>query len=261
MARHGAPIKVYGPSRIRWLAPLLVRPASRSVFWTTASALCVGSVLLTIGLWRPGLTLLGLCCVPAVLVVSTLLARPRVVLADREHLKTWQDVEKSCAMIVRAWPSVRGMSGIKDARWVIERARWDFACLVAERGRLSGAHSQTKFAEYGLDPEDPLRAELAVRRDQLALGLASMDAETARRANRLRSLAEHCAHFAHDQAVMVRGPRVTRRAREVVERADSVILNVTAWEVRPDPATELSDRTEAVLSAYRELAAGMIDDH
>jgi hypothetical protein len=259
MGRHGAPIRVYGPSRLRWSAPLLIRPASRYVFWTTVLGTCLGAALLTRRMWLPGMALVGLAAVVVLLVVSTLFARPHVVVADREHLKTWQCVEQSCTMIIAAWPSIGAMIGVKDAATVIENARWDLACLIARRGGLSGAHHQATFAEYGLDPNVPLRDDLAVRRDQLALRLASIDAEIANRVGRLRSLAERCAHFAHEQAAARRAPRVARRARQALERADSAILSVTPWEVRPDPATDLSDRTEAVLTAYRELTEGSKD--
>jgi hypothetical protein len=226
------------------------------MFCTTVLGTCVGAALLTSRLWLSGLALVGLAAMAVILVVATVLARPHLVLADREHLKAWQGVEWSCTAIIAAWPNIRGISGIEDARSVIENARWDLACLIAERGGLSGAHSEAKFAEYGLDPDDPLRGDLAVRRDQLALRLASIDAEIARRVGRLRSLAEQCAKFAHHQAVMRRAPRVAQRARHALERADSAMLSVSQWEVRPDPASELSDRTEAVLSAYRELTLG-----
>ncbi len=259
MGTHRAPINVYGPSRLRWFAPLLVRPASRYVLWTTVPSASIGAALLTRRLWLPGLALVGLAGVAVIVVVGTLLARPRVVVADRDHLTAWQDVEKSSSMILIAWPNIEGMSGIKDAVSVIEDARWELARLIAERGRLSGAHSQATFAQYGLDPDDPLRDELTIRRDQLAVRLAAMDAEIARRVDRLRSLGKHCAHFAHDRAAMRRAPKVARRARQAVEEADSAMLSVTEWEVRPDPATELSDRTEAVLSAYQELTAGPKD--
>jgi hypothetical protein len=237
MGRHGAPIRVYGPSRLRWSAPLLIRPASRYVFWTTVLGTCLGAALLTRRMWLPGMALVGLAAVVVLLVVSTLFARPHVVVADREHLKTWQGVEQSCTMIIAAWPSIGAMIGVKDAATVIENARWDLACLIARRGGLSGAHHQATFA----------------------LRLASIDAEIANRVGRLRSLAERCAHFAHEQAAARRAPRVARRARQALERADSAILSVTPWEVRPDPATDLSDRTEAVLTAYRELTEGSKD--
>jgi hypothetical protein len=120
---------------------------------------------------------------------------------------------------------------------------------------LSDASNDAKFAEYGLEPDDSLRGDLAGRRDQVTRRLASTDAQIADRIGRLRSLAEHCAHFARDRDAMIRAPRKARRAREALERADAAIRDVSEWDVRTDPAIGLSERTEAVLTAYRELAA------
>ncbi len=255
MGSHGADVTVYGPTRLRFSAPLLVRPGSIYASWTVVFGACAGAALLTRRPWLPGLVLVGVAVVVVVLVIAGHVAQPRVVLTDRAHLNKWPDVERWCAVVRRTWPQISGMTGIKDAAPVVNHARWDLARLIVERGRLSGVRSQAKFAEYGLDPDDPLRDELASRRDQLDARLAAMDIEIAGRVKRLQSLAEHCAHFAHVQATASRAPRVARRAQHVVERADSVILSSTGWEARADPAAELSERTEAVLAAYRELTA------
>lgn len=156
------------------------------------------------------------------------------------------------------WPHVEGMSGIKDVVPVIESARWDLARLSAERGRLAEAQNEATFARYGLDPDDSLRGDLAARRDQLTLRLASLDEDVARRVGRLRSLAEHSAQFAHDQDAVLREPGKARRAQEALKRADSAILDAAPWDVRSDPAMDLSERVDAVLAAYRELAAGTV---
>lgn len=255
MGSHGSGVTVYGPTRLRFVGPLLVRPGSIYSSWAMILSGCVGVALLTKRLSLPGLVLVGAAVVVVVLVIAARGAQPRVVLADREYLNKWPDVDKWCAVVRRTWPQISGMSGINDAVPMVNRARWDLACLIAERGRLSGARSEAKFAEYGLDPDDPLRDELASRRDQLDLRLTEVDTDITCRISRLRSLAEHCAHFAHDQAAASRAPRVARRAQQAVELADSAILSSTAWEVRADPATELAERTDAVLAAYRELTA------
>ncbi|GAA5178929.1 hypothetical protein GCM10023322_07270 [Rugosimonospora acidiphila] len=255
MGSHGGAIQVYGPSRMRWSAPLLAPPASSYMSWAIVLVAGTGAALQTTHLWLPGLALIGLAALMTVLLVATALIRPRVVLAGREHLKTWQGVETACVVVQRAWPAVRSMTGVKNVRPVIEDARWDLACLIASRGRLSGACNEAKWAGYGLDDDDPLRGELATRRDQLAGHLSSMDAEIAARADRLRSLADRCARFASHQGALRWAPKVARRARRAVQAADSAMMDEAAWRVRPDPATDVSERTEAVLAAYRELTA------
>lgn len=83
--------------------------------------------------------------------------------------------------------------------------------------------------------------------------LSALDAETDRRVERLRTLAGHCAQFAHDQAVVRRAPGKTRRARAALRQADEAIRGGARWDVRPDPAVDESELAGAVLTAYREL--------
>ena len=249
---HGPPIRVYGPARWRRLGVLTAWPARACVALATVVAIAVGVALLSRQLWLPGMALLALASAAVIVVSGALLARPHIDVVDR---RAWWDIERWCQTIVKAWPHVRGMSGIKDVAPVIENARWDLARLTAERGNLVDAQNEATFAQYGLNPEDSLRSDLAARRDQLTLRLASMDEEVACRVGRLRSLAEHCAQFAYGQDAVVRAPKKARRAQEALKRADSAILDAAPWDVRSDPAIDLSERTEAVLAAYRELAA------
>jgi hypothetical protein len=252
MRTHGPPIRVWGPSRWRWPRRVLARPARVYSAFATFFGAAVGVVLLTNQLWLPGAVLLGLVSAAVLLVAGALLTRPHVTLADRH---AWGDIDKSCRAIAAAWPDIGGVSGARDVTPAIDSARWDLARLIAERARLSDASNDAKFAEYGLEPDDSLRGDLAGRRDQVTRRLASTDAQIADRIGRLRSLAEHCAHFARDRDAMIRAPRKARRAREALERADAAIRDVSEWDVRTDPAIGLSERTEAVLTAYRELAA------
>jgi hypothetical protein len=218
--------------------------------------MAAGVTFLSTQLWLSGVVLLGLASAAGIVLAGALAARPHVDVVDR---RAWWDIEKWCRTIVKAWPQIEGMSGIKNVASVIESGRWDLARLMAERGRLVEAQHEAIFAQYGLDPEDSLRRDLAERRDQLTLRLASMDEDVARRVGRLRSLAEHCAQFAHGQDAVVRAPKKARRAREALKHADSVILAAAPWDVRSDPAIDVSERTEAVLTAYRELAAETVE--
>jgi hypothetical protein len=253
---HGPPIRVYGPSRWRRVGALTARPARAYVALATVVAMAAGVILISRQLWLPGVALLILASAVVIVVAGVILVRPQVHVVDR---RAWWDIEKSCQTIVTAWPHVAGMSGIKDVAPVIESARWEIARLAAERDKLVEARNQALFAQYGLDPDDSLRGDLAARHDLLTLRLASMDEETARRVGRLRSLAEHCAQFAYGQDAVIRAPKKVRRAHEALKRADSAILGAAPWEVRSDPAIDLSERTVAVLAAYRELAAETVE--
>ena len=252
MRAHGPPIRVYGPSRWPRLGALTARPARPYVALATVVAMAAGVTLMSRQLWLPGVALLILASAVVIVVAGVLSVRPQVLVVDR---RAWWDIEKWCQAIITAWPQVVGMSDIKDVAPVIESARWELARLAAERGKLVEARREVTFAQYGLGADDSLRGDLAVRRDHLTSRLASMDEEIARRVGRLRSLAEHCAQFAYGQDAVIRAPRKVRRAHEALKRADSAILGAAPWEVRSDPAIDLSERTVAVLAAYRELAA------
>ncbi|MBU2665177.1 hypothetical protein KOI35_16870 [Actinoplanes bogorensis] len=177
--------------------------------------------------------------------------RPRVVVHER---RAWFDVEKWCRTILDAWPQVDGMAGLDDVTATIGSARWDLARLLAEKSELVSVRNEATFAQYGFAWEDPLRRELAARRDQVAQRLAALEEEIDRRTSRLRTLAEQCAHLTRRPAPARQLSKREQRALRAIERADSVILDTAPWDVRTDPATDLSAQTSAVLTAYRELA-------
>jgi hypothetical protein len=177
-------------------------------------------------------------------------ARPRVLVVDR---RAWYDIEKWCRTIVTTWPRVDAMTGIEDVTAVIASARWDLARLQAEKGELVAVRNETTFARYGLTWEDPLRRQLAERRDQISHRLAAVEEEISRRTVRLRTLAEQCAQLSPRPEAGRRISKRERRALEALKRADSAMAGAEPWDVRTDPTTDLSARTAAVLTAYREL--------
>jgi hypothetical protein len=75
-----------------------------------------------------------------------------------------------------------------------------------------------------------------------------VDAEVSRRADRLRHLAALCQGFLDQRAAQ-------SRARVRVNAADALLGAINARPDRdPEPAETLTERTETVLAAYRELA-------
>jgi hypothetical protein len=126
---------------------------------------------------------------------------------------------------------------------------------MADQQRIHTALYDAKQAEYGLARNDPLRAELADRRALLAERLTRLDAEIARRTDQFIALARQWAEFAYHRAVAERQARAARRAVGTLEGLDLTLHEVSQWETRVDPATDLAERTEAVLAAYRELEA------
>lgn len=246
---------VYGPSRLRWLRPLSRRPVPEYTYLGFgAGTSAAAGLLFTHHAWI-ALVVFGLPSIAGAVVLVAVLTRQAVVLYERDLTKTWLSVAKAYAAMGRSLPELRGMIDVRQARAVIERARIDLALLMVDRQRIHAALYDAKQAEYGLAADDPLRAELADRRDLLGERLARLDAEVARRTDRFIALARQWAEFAYHRAVAERQARAARRAIGTLEGLDLTLHEVSRWETRVDPATDLAERTEAVLAAYQELEA------
>ncbi|MCY1141542.1 hypothetical protein OWR29_26390 [Actinoplanes sp. Pm04-4] len=250
MRTHGQPIVVRGPSRWQRGRPLTSASIRNGVILGAAASAAIGVILLSQQLLLLALTLIGAAVAALIVLASALLARPKAFVTDR---RAWYDVEKWCRTILAAWPHVEGIAGIQDVASVIASARWDIARLQDEKGNLVAARDEATFAQYGIDVDDPLRLDLADRRDQVILRLTALDEEIVRRTDRLRTLAEHCIHLGYQPKLAGKELKRRRRAREALAKVDSAIVEAAPWNIRPDPTTDLSEQTAMVVVAYREL--------
>jgi hypothetical protein len=249
MGVHSGSVRVYGVTRLRWLAPLL-RTAARPWLWSaTLIALMIGSTLVGVNL----VAVVAVVFVPVAGwagVGAARLTAPHVNIVDRYH---WEQVDRACDSIVRHLPDVSVLSR-KEVRSATDAARWELACLIRDRSRLMGLQRDTDRSARGLADDDPLRDELAQRRATLDEQLEAIGAEVEQRTRRLQGLATQSSAFAAEEVKARRGREATDRAQRTLTRADAGIADATAWGTRVDPAADFAERAELVLAAYEELS-------
>jgi hypothetical protein len=149
MADHTGPIRVYGPTRLRWLAPVL--RLNLGLWILTWVALNIANqahrdrrlVVLVAGL--------------AVAAVAWLpwwvarLASPSVRISDRYR---WDQVEKACATLIKYLPKASGQRR-KQIRPRVEVTRWNLARAMADVDPLPAVSR---------GGTDPARVEERIRR-------------------------------------------------------------------------------------------------
>lgn len=140
------------------------------------------------------------------------------------------------------WPALERLASPTDPTGTLERALWDLAQALAERGKLRAADRELRASVGDPIGAGSLFTAVTDRQAEIARRLIEVDAEVRRRTGQLRRLARLCQDFLeHRQA--------QSRARMRVTAADALLGTLGS---RPEP--DLVERTEVVLAAYRELA-------
>lgn len=152
---------------------------------------------------------------------------------------------RAARRVVGVWPELAGLVRPADPTAVLHRSLWELAGVLAEHGRLRVHHAELHRATGRLPAgAEAMRGELGHRLDQVADLLDRQARDVDARVGRLRRLADELAHSARDQ-------RAVGAARELAAESDR-ILGAAAPTV-PDEVGQLTDRTRAVLAAWREL--------
>jgi hypothetical protein len=120
----------------------------------------------------------------------------------------------------------------------LERTAYHLARLLAARARRAEAVAELRAAREGLGgADDELLAELDERLEIAVDRLRELDAQFAARSVALGRLAGSLRGHEHRERV----------------RALLVAVPEAGFEPGPDPLAEVGERTEATLTAYREL--------
>ncbi|MGI5236856.1 hypothetical protein [Dactylosporangium sp. CA-139066] len=217
-------------SRWWWAAPL---PAL--ALWPAAP---LAAVTLTVALS-------GLVAAARAVVPRALAPRHGLVYVPPAALPAWREAERAEQRIRASWPSLGAMADPPDIGPALDRARYRLALLLHRRDELDRALQELRAATNGLPAGAPLRAEAHERGAEFAARRAELSDRIAERIGALRRLAEAAGDHAH---------HVSRsdRARDALRRAEAAAIGP---EPAPDAVAELTERTEAVLAAYRELSA------
>jgi hypothetical protein len=167
------------------------------------------------------------------------------VLVPPSALPAWREAERAEERVRSSWPSLGAMADPSDIGPALDRARYRLALLLHRRAELDRALQELRDATNGLPAGAPLRAEADERGAEFAARRAELSERIAERIGALRRLAEAAGEHAHHAAR-------TDRAREAIRRAEAA---AAAPEPAADGVRDLTERTEAVLTAYRELSA------
>lgn len=172
----------------------------------------------------------------------------RQFLTDPRDRTMFEEAAAHADRIVLTWPALERLGDPTDPHDTLERTLWDLAHALAERGEL-----RTAVRELRASVGEPIGAGLLFaavtdRQAELTAKLTEVDAEVSRRLGRLRHLAGLCQGFLDQRSAQ-------SRARVRVSAADALLGAIDARPSRdPEPAETLTERTETVLAAYRELA-------
>jgi hypothetical protein len=146
------------------------------------------------------------------------------------------------------WPDLESMADPADPRLTLERALWDLTLALEERGKLRAANRALKESVSDMLAGSTVYMAVTDRAERVAGQLSKVEAEVQRRTGYLRRLADLCHRYVDERSA-------TARARRRVRAVDALLGAMTARAGRAyDPAEELTDHTEAVLEAYRDLA-------
>jgi hypothetical protein len=166
----------------------------------------------------------------------------RRYLTDPRDRTEFEAAAANADRIRLTWPALARMAEPRDPTPTLERALWDLAQALAERGELRGADRDLRASVGDPIGAGSLFSAVTDRQAEISGRLTEIDAEVRRRALQLRRLAGLCQDFLDHLAAQ-------QRARMRVTAAEALLGSLRS---RPEP--DLVTRTEVVLAAYRELA-------
>jgi hypothetical protein len=185
-----------------------------------------------------GVVLFGWQREPGVIVAPQLTSdrEQHHVLVEDQDRKAFSDAIDLCQRTAETWPALEGLIDVPLAERQLAQALFDIAGVLERRQVVRDL--QVELAEHAD------ASELAPRRAKAATALAALDNELTRRLATLNAVAVAGEDLIRDERIGALG----READEVLAR-----LSDAGAPALSDAGSELAERTEAVLQAYREL--------
>jgi hypothetical protein len=162
-------------------------------------------------------------------------AQHHVLIEDQDR-KVFSDAIDLGQRASETWPALGALVDVPIAERQLAQALFDLAGVLERRQELRELHAE--LAEHAGS------AELAPRMAKAASASAELDDEVTDRMRTLQAVAEAGEELIRDEQVSV----LAREADEALARLTSAEPAIAA-----DAGSELAERTEAVLRAYREL--------
>jgi hypothetical protein len=151
--------------------------------------------------------------------------------------------------IAETWPALGTLVDPADAEPLLAEALWEISGVLARRQELNAVLADLSRPDFAAVPTaDQTARELRAQTRATRAALAKVQADLARREASLRRAAEAGRHFIREQEMR----RAIRAAEHSLGEATPDFGTPT-----PDPAADLAEQTQSVLTAYRELTAGL----
>ncbi|MFI5897953.1 hypothetical protein ACIA5D_48515 [Actinoplanes sp. NPDC051513] len=210
----------------------------------------IGGVLLLGGVFWGGFFVLAGIAAGGGAVLYGLRRRPGVISApslesdrDQHHVlvddrdrKVFSDAIDLCQRTSETWPALGALIDVPIAEKQLAQALFDLAGALERRQELRDLHAELAEHDGAF--------ELAPRMAKATSALAELDDEVTQRLATLNAVAVAGEELIRDQEI----DALAREADETLARLTSAGPAIVA-----DAGSELAERTEAVLRAYREL--------
>ncbi len=154
-------------------------------------------------------------------------------------------VLKTADRIAETWPGLSTLVDVVDAEAMLADAVWEIARVLARRQEVSGVVAELSKPDFqSADPADETVRELRIQHQAARATLAQVQAELAQREANLRRAEEAGRNLSRELEM-----------RRAIRAAQESLYDLAAPPLADDPAAELTQQTQSVLAAYRELTA------
>ncbi|WP_433720355.1 hypothetical protein ACQP2Y_35300 [Actinoplanes sp. CA-051413] len=158
------------------------------------------------------------------------------VLVDGRDRKVFSDAIDLCQRTSQTWPALGALIDVPMAERQLAQALFDLAGALERRHEIRELHAELAKHDGAF--------ELAPRMAKATSALAELDDEVTQRLEALHAVMVVGEELIRDQEI----DALAREADEALARLTSAGPDISA-----DAGSELAERTEAVLRAYREL--------
>jgi hypothetical protein len=156
----------------------------------------------------------------------------------------------SADRISGTWPALGDLVDVPAAEALLADALWEIAGLLARRQELSAVLADLTRPDFaGLSPADGTAERLRAQIRATKEALSAIEIDLAAREANLRRAEEAGRTFIRE-----------REMRQAIQAAERSLGTHPDPSHAADPAADLADQTQLVLTAYRELTAALRPD-
>lgn len=173
----------------------------------------------------------------------------RMLSASPERAAFQQAVDEA-DRITETWPALGSLIDPAEAEAMLAEALWEIAGLLARRQELNAVLAELNRPDFAtVSAADQTVRELRTQLRATRAALAQVEADLSHREASLRRAEEAGRHFIREQEM-----------RQAIRAAENSLRDTPPPGLPPPPqdaAADLAEHTQSVLTAYRELTAGL----